>query len=146
MTLAKNLKALRDRRGISQGELAKLTGISQQSLSRLENGRDLTSKNLPKIASALGVSVSDLDPNFHVMAPEDWRSNFTRSISMAVDQGVTLTELRSQLDRSFSEAVVSKARSGIGELSPDQVTMFEEVYDILAGKKGSRDLFDKEGT
>lgn len=68
MSLAKNLKHFRKERGLSQEKLAKLAQVSQQSISRLENEDDLTSKFLPAIARALGRSVYELDENFR---PED---------------------------------------------------------------------------
>lgn len=64
MALKDNLKRIRRARMISQPKLADLAGVSQQLISRLENGKDLTTKKLPEIARALSVPVSDLDENF----------------------------------------------------------------------------------
>lgn len=64
MALKDNLQRLRKEKKLSQPKLADLAGISQQLISRLENGKDLTTKRLPEIARALGVPVSDLDENF----------------------------------------------------------------------------------
>ena len=64
MTLADNLKRIREEKGLSQAGLARASGVSQQSISRLETGRDQTSKYLPRLAAALGCAVEDLDDGF----------------------------------------------------------------------------------
>ena len=67
MSLQKNLARIRKEKGFSQSKLAQVASVSQQLLSRLESGTDLTTKKLPEIARALGVSVFDLDEKY---APE----------------------------------------------------------------------------
>lgn len=67
MSLQKNLARIRKEKGFSQSRLAQAASVSQQLLSRLESGTDLTTKKLPEIARALGVSVFDLDEKY---APE----------------------------------------------------------------------------
>jgi transcriptional regulator with XRE-family HTH domain len=64
MALKDNLKRVREEKRLSQPKLAELAGVSQQLISRLENGKDLTTKKLPEIARALGVTVAELDENF----------------------------------------------------------------------------------
>lgn len=71
MELKDNLKRIRKAARLSQAQLAAESGVSQQSISRLENGDDLTSKFLPSLAAALKVSPSDLDPNFVLPAGSD---------------------------------------------------------------------------
>lgn len=61
-TLAANLVRIRKDKGFSQVELAKASGVSQQLISQIENGINLTTKELPDIAAALDVPVADLDP------------------------------------------------------------------------------------
>jgi transcriptional regulator with XRE-family HTH domain len=57
------IKLLRQRRNMSQAELAEQSGLSQPFISRLERGEsEVTSENLRAIADALGVSVSELYP------------------------------------------------------------------------------------
>lgn len=68
MALKDNLKRLREKAELSQTKLANAAGVSQQLISRLEAGLDLTTKKLPEIARALDVSVYDIDENY---APED---------------------------------------------------------------------------
>jgi transcriptional regulator with XRE-family HTH domain len=64
MALKDNLKRHREAADLSQAKLAKAARVSQQLISRLESGADLTTKKLPEIARALSVSVSELDENY----------------------------------------------------------------------------------
>lgn len=68
MSLAENLRRHRALKTMSQASLAKAAGVSQQSISRIESGTDLTSKHLPKIARALGVPLHELDESFSGVA------------------------------------------------------------------------------
>lgn len=70
MPLADNLRRIRKGKGISQITLAQESKVSQQLISRLERGIDLSTSKLPKLARALGVLVSDLDPEYVVDEPE----------------------------------------------------------------------------
>ncbi|RYI30561.1 XRE family transcriptional regulator [Bacillus infantis] len=52
------LMAAKDRKGISQRELSRLSGVAQKTISRIENGIDVpTLETLGKLANALGMSV-----------------------------------------------------------------------------------------
>lgn len=58
---ARNLKATRTRRGMTQQELADAAGISREYLVRLEGARqDPTLGTLEKLAKALKVKVAEL--------------------------------------------------------------------------------------
>jgi transcriptional regulator with XRE-family HTH domain len=56
------LKELREARGLSQARLAKLSGVAQPTISRLEAGLlgTINLKNLEKLARALGVNAAVL--------------------------------------------------------------------------------------
>jgi transcriptional regulator with XRE-family HTH domain len=60
MKLEQQIVALRERRGLTQRQLAKLLGTSQPYVAKLESGRvkNLGVKTLVKCARALGASVS----------------------------------------------------------------------------------------
>ena len=60
MKLEQQIVALREKRGLSQRQLAKLLGTSQPYVAKLESGRvkNLGVKTLVKCAQALGASVS----------------------------------------------------------------------------------------
>jgi len=60
MRLEQQIVALREKRGLTQRELAKLIGTSQHYVAKLESGRvrNLGVNTLVKCARALGASVS----------------------------------------------------------------------------------------
>lgn len=59
--LGKNLKRIRTRKGMSQGDIYRSTGMDRAYLSSLENGkRNPTLSNIKKIAEALGVEPHEL--------------------------------------------------------------------------------------
>lgn len=63
--LAIGISELRESMGITQGELAKLAGVSRQSISNIERGESVPSgKNLTAIMLALGVDeAKNFDPH-----------------------------------------------------------------------------------
>lgn len=59
--LAKNIAALREHRRLTQGQLAKLSGIPRSTMTYLESGRGNPSlANLAKISQTLQVSLEEL--------------------------------------------------------------------------------------
>jgi transcriptional regulator with XRE-family HTH domain len=59
--LGKNLKMLRLKRKLSQGELSKSLNVDRAYISNIENGRmNPTLSTLEKIAQALKVSIKEL--------------------------------------------------------------------------------------
>lgn len=57
---ANSLKALRERAGMSQPDLARRSGVSQQQISKLENSRiELKAYQLRRLAGALGCTADD---------------------------------------------------------------------------------------
>lgn len=59
--LGENLRKLRIKRALSQGDLADALGVDPAYISNIENGRmNPTLSTLEKIAKALGISSSEL--------------------------------------------------------------------------------------
>ena len=60
--LAKNLKKLREKNGLSQDRLAKLADVANNTIIKIEQGENInpTLATLKKIAEALGVSLDEL--------------------------------------------------------------------------------------
>lgn len=56
------LKELREKRGLTQEQLADLSGVNQSAISFIENGTTASPKldTLQKLARALGVSLEEL--------------------------------------------------------------------------------------
>jgi transcriptional regulator with XRE-family HTH domain len=61
-TVGKRLRAFRERAGLSQNQLAQLSGVTRTSIIFLENGRrqDITTQTAILLADALGISVDEL--------------------------------------------------------------------------------------
>lgn len=61
-TISKNIRKLREQKGISQDRLSKLADISLNTIAKLEinDSQNPTIETLQKIAKALGVGVEDL--------------------------------------------------------------------------------------
>ncbi|MDH0777508.1 XRE family transcriptional regulator [Delftia tsuruhatensis] len=57
-TFGERMKALRERRGLSQAQLAETVGISQVSIAKIEKGG--ATKHAAKIAQALGTTAEEL--------------------------------------------------------------------------------------
>lgn len=62
MTLRERIKIIRERKGLSQRELSRLSGVRAATLSQLESGKrqDVTTETGKKLARALGVSLDYL--------------------------------------------------------------------------------------
>lgn len=60
--LAKNLKRLREKKGLSQDRLAKLADIANNTIIKIEQGENINPRldTLRKVAKALEVSVDEL--------------------------------------------------------------------------------------
>jgi transcriptional regulator with XRE-family HTH domain len=60
--LAKNLKKLREQKGLSQDRLAKLADVANNTIIKIEQGENInpTLDTLKKIAKALGVGLDEL--------------------------------------------------------------------------------------
>ena len=58
------IRQRREALNISQRKLAQKVGLSQQSLSRMENNLSEGTTSIGRIAAALGCKVTDLDPEF----------------------------------------------------------------------------------
>lgn len=58
--LSKKLREARKRLGLTQQQLAKAAGVSQQLITKLETGSAMETRKLHQIAKALQTSVDDL--------------------------------------------------------------------------------------
>ncbi|PES32841.1 helix-turn-helix domain-containing protein [Bacillus thuringiensis] len=56
--------AVKDRKGLSQRELSRLSGVPQKTISRIENGIDIPKiPTLLKLINVLGLEISLVDKN-----------------------------------------------------------------------------------
>lgn len=67
--LKDRVRFLRNKKRLSQMELAELAGLCQSQVSKIEGGnRKVTAEELQKIANALGVTISTLLDNSQSIA------------------------------------------------------------------------------
>lgn len=61
-TIAKNVKKIRKKKGISQDKLSKLAEVAYNTIIKIESGaiQNPTIETVQKIAKALGVSLNEL--------------------------------------------------------------------------------------
>lgn len=61
MTIGSNIRSLRERKGLTQYELAERAGVTQAHISRCENNcKTPTFKLILKIAAVLGCEINDI--------------------------------------------------------------------------------------
>lgn len=63
------VREYRERKGWSQPDLARASGVSQQLIDQIERGLVKRTKFLLELANALNVTAADLDPAFITLAP-----------------------------------------------------------------------------
>ncbi len=63
--LGKRLREIRQARGLSQEQIAKILGLNRSTVSQIENGkRSLAADELSSVSDALGISIDSLlDPD-----------------------------------------------------------------------------------
>jgi transcriptional regulator with XRE-family HTH domain len=76
VALAENIKVRRSALSLTQSELAKSAGVSQQLIDALEKGKIRTTKFIPEIALALGCGVKELDSRYGMSAVSALKSAY----------------------------------------------------------------------
>ncbi len=151
MSIGKNIRKIREKKGLTQAELGKLLCITQSAIGQFEN--DKTSpkiETLEKIASALHISPADLlrdDPLFDDPGQQPLQlaenSDFPRAIASYLKKwGFTITypdaECHSNGTLAFQKYTLSKdgitASFTSAELNELQAKIIE-VLEILFYKK-----------
>ena len=94
-TLGKNIKQYRQLKGLSQEQFSELLDISQQSLSKIERGKNfLTSETLEKIPKLLDISVYELFMNEEEYTSDDVLNDILRYLSVLKNQPEKLEFVR----------------------------------------------------
>lgn len=107
MSIGENIKKYREDLNISQRKLAKLSGITGQMVSRIENNLNNPSiDTLNKIAVALGVSVNEL------MEDKKLESDLgTRILECRKKKGLTQIQLAQKINKS--ESTIQKYEANV---------------------------------
>ncbi len=97
--LSITLKKLREKKGITQQELVKLSGVGQGTIGDIERGKIKKSslKTLEKIAKALKLDEEEREELFSVLVPKD--------ISVKILQNPLYRELDSRGRMQFKEII-----------------------------------------
>ncbi len=79
MSLGEKVRALRDKKGMNQKQVAEASGITQATISRVESGlvKELKSEALRRLAEALGVTMDYLVDKAENLTPSDILSSDT---------------------------------------------------------------------
>lgn len=78
--LGRKISRIRDIRGIKQDFLANALGVSQQTISKIEQSEEIEDSTLEKIASVLGVTVEEIK-NFTEEAIANYFNTFNDKVS-----------------------------------------------------------------
>lgn len=126
-TLGESVKSQRKKAGFTQEELARLSGLSQSTISDIERGRNESSREVHAIALALGVTVEDLmatrggskqkSDTGHIFAPTKVRKIPVKSLAQIInrEQGSAEVSAPDTLpDRTVAYALVNDSMEGPG--------------------------------
>ena len=113
-TLGGALIAAREKRGLSQSDVARLTGIAQAQLSRYESDAVYPrSAALAKIADALGVTVTDLLAEGD--APKRPSTSTLVRIDLPAELHAQLVIEATQIGKSMDELIVARLEQSFSE-------------------------------
>ena len=106
MTVADNLRRLRQAAGLSQMRLAQVANVSQPLVSQIERGENDSTKYLPQLAKAIGCQVSDIDPSYQIGS--DTRADpITQELVRLAER---LTEAERRLLLAAAQGLLSQPR------------------------------------
>lgn len=92
--IGRRLKMLREKRGIKSKEVAERTGITPQSISRIENGKhDVSLTTLQKILAVMGYELKDLAYDETEFEEKSFAKLLKRIVQAGVDKNLALTRI-----------------------------------------------------
>lgn len=128
-TIGENIKKYRKLKKMKQTDLAEITGITQNNISRYENGKVVPStRNLAMIADALAVDLSDLIDKVFIFSINQGITKSSAALSFSFKAKVNSVKmdllanqkikLQRELDKLLSENNIdgSKAKSLVDEI------------------------------
>ncbi|MFC4699359.1 helix-turn-helix domain-containing protein [Glaciecola siphonariae] len=120
MTIQKRTKAARVAAGLTQAELADKAGVSQNAISKIENGTTRKPKDIVAIAKALNVSVeylSDGDSDFQINESE---GTYGSHKANQLIKKIKSLSVRGTLPDSVCVAISTILDSGFAPLTNDK--------------------------
>ena len=134
----KFLYELRKKKGLSQAELAYLSGISQSSLARYERGEmQPTLEVIKKIADVLNVSIEEL---LNGTGSENWELK----IKLAKEGVIEMGNLRTSFDLSVGNTSMAVTVSASYDIWEDEGKFEEQVISELRAKRSAGLKLHKE--
>ena len=134
--LSITLKKLREKKGITQQELVKLSGVGQGTIGDIERGKIKKSRleTLEKIAKALKLDEEEREELFSVLVPKD--------ISVKILKNPLYIQLDSRGKRQFNDIVEQSALmfndETISEEDKEKVLMAIQSAFFIAKEKNKR--------
>ncbi|RYG05088.1 MAG: XRE family transcriptional regulator [Chitinophagaceae bacterium] len=119
--IGRNISRLRELRGMKQDALAQALGVSQQSVSVLENSEEVDETRLKEVAEALGVSVEGIK-NFNEEVVLNIISNTFNSNDSSTMNAINLQPTFNPLDKLI-------------EAYEENKKLYERLIDELRDKK-----------
>lgn len=136
MNVGKNLKRIRKDKGISQVDLAKSSGVSQQLISQIERGENVTTNRLPEIAKVLGCQVWEIDPKFTPGAAPvtGWMALLENAVRTAFAQGAGPVDIRVAIEQIVPLRGTS---DGLGpSMTEEQEQLLRDLSETSAARQG----------
>lgn len=114
--IGENIKAARNRAGITQTELAELVGTDNNSISRWERGaKGCSGKNRARIAEVLNVTIEWLEQEhntgLHTLSPEE-----TMAMTTLLDTCSEKADFLSVEERNFLKTAAGKITSAFARM------------------------------
>ena len=133
MNLSQRIVAAREHRGLTQDALAKLVGISQQAIQKLESEKSSSSRKLTEIAIACGVRPEWLASGLGAMvAPEVQVKDEHASYGTASQSQSQPLQLDPAKLFAATEYLEQQFRLRRREFVPSQhIDLLTQVYDFL---------------
>lgn len=139
ITIGERIKKLRTERRISTYALAQKTGLSQSSISKIENGnRRLRADEMQLIADALGVDVTEILAGHESVVPVQREGRTTQSIhdrikEMRLASGLTLSQVATEL--GVEEATAQRYESGnIKNIKAETLEKLAQLFHCNSGR------------
>jgi transcriptional regulator with XRE-family HTH domain len=84
MEIGEKIRTQREALGLSQADLAQAVGVSQATVDKIESGKTVRSRYLPRIAARLGIPLTELDPDLesHAFAHRESRAEFAEILAL----------------------------------------------------------------
>ena len=134
------LQALREERGLSNADIARLSGVPEQTVKRILNGTtpDPRFDTIAKITIALGGSldiISGLRPETEIKPAGPIRKALSYSADLIGEKDTRITELKEELKRERrAKTIILCVAAAFMTLVVSLLTFL--VFDILNGNLG----------